>query len=222
MNKPIISFSVIILSLGFAFIYVLPAYRLNEERREDVTSLSNILSTSGEIRMLIESTRMNLGTIEQSALDKFEVFLPERVDTIRFANNVQSVARKNGVILSDIKMAGKIDTATNLQTKTATEGLVRTISLGAKINEAQGVSREMAGLEAERRTKYKSTKATLTFSTTHETFQLFLNDLEKSLGVIDVVSLSFVPQALPASTGKAKTAPALYDYAMEIETYSLR
>ena len=102
MNKPFISFSVILLSLGFAFMYVLPAYYANQERREAVTSLTGILSTSGEIRTLLESTKESLGTIEQSGLDKFEVFLPERVDKIRFANNVQGIAIKNGIIFYNI------------------------------------------------------------------------------------------------------------------------
>lgn len=226
MNKPIISFVTLALSIGFAFMYVVPAYNLNAERRGDIRSLERIISASGEIKPLIDETKTNLGSIERAALDRFEVFLPEKIDTIRFANNIQYIGKKNRITLSDIKVEESANSFTDSNTSpasTASQGLVSTISLGAKIDKADGtVPQGMQGgvLSAE---KYATTKASLTFTSTFETFQAFLSDLERSLGVIDITLLSFSPVAPDTSAKAPKTpAPPTYQYSMTIETYSLK
>lgn len=222
MNNPIISFSVIVLSLAFVFLYVFPAYSSNQKSRDYVVSLAATLKESEKIRDRIDETKVSMAAIKQSELDQFEVFLPERVDTIRFANNIQSIARTNGIILSNIKIADGISETASSEATTAKQGLLRTISLDSKTNEAQGSEKRAAGVGSNKPTKYKATKATFVFATTYEKFHLFLNDLERSLGVIDLVSLSFSPISQDVNAVKGKIPPVLYQYSMEIETYSLR
>lgn len=226
MTKPIISFVILILSIGFTFFYVVPAYNLNKERRSDIESLSKILSTSAEIKTLIEKTKTNLSSIEPSGLSRFEVFLPEKIDAIRFANNIQYIGRKNRIILSDIKVEGTSNGTLNNNVSGgagATQGLVNTISLGAKIDQAQGTNTQSPAQGTVSDGKYVATKASFTFVATYETFQLFLDDLEKSLGVIDLTSLSFAPIQDDVAAKKSKTPPpSTYQYTMAVETYSLK
>lgn len=226
MTKPIISFVILILSISFALLYVVPAYNLNVEHRGDIKSLEKILSTSGEIKPLIDETKTNLGSIEQSGLDRFEVFLPERIDPIRFANNIQYIGRKNRIVLSDIKVEGSVNSAVgNNETAraTASQGLVSTISLGAQIDKAQGALGSQGSQSvAQTNGKFVTTKASFSFTGTFETFQNLLNNLEKSLGVIDVTSLTFSPVAENAGATTSRTPPPTYQYSMTIETYSLK
>lgn len=226
MIKPIVSLIVLILSIIFTFFYVVPAYNLNQTRRGDVETLTKILDTSGEIKTLIAKTKTNLSNIDQAGLSRFEVFLPERIDPIRFANNIQYVGRKNRIALSDIKVEGSANIAqgnTGAGGVTATQGLVNTMSLGAKINQAEGTNAQNPVATTGTEKKYVTTKASFIFTATFETFQLFLNDLEKSLGVINLTSLSFTPLPEDASAKKSKTPPPpTYQYTMAIETYSLK
>lgn len=226
MTKPIISFVVLILSIGFAFLYVVPAYNSNVERRGDIESLTNILRTSSEIKTLIDETKTNLGSIEKSGLDRFEVFLPEKIDPIRFANNIQYIGRKNKIILSDIKIEESVNgSATSGATSgaTASQGLVNVMSLGAKIDQAQGTLPQGAHSGTFIAGKYATTKASFSFTSTFETFQSLLDDLERSLGVIDITSLSFSPVSADTSVAATRTPPPpTYQYAMTIETYSLK
>lgn len=205
----------------------MPAYNLNKKLRGDIESLSNILSTSGEIKTLIEETKKSLGSIEPDGLSRFEVFLPVTIDPIRFANNIQSIGRKNRIVLSDIKVEGPVSNAQNNRASSgggAVQGLVNTMSLGAKIDQAQGVYTMNSAIQGEVSSKkYATTKASFTFTATYEMFLLFLNSLEKSLGVIDLTSLSF--SALPTDNSlKTLKTPAspTYQYTMAIETYSLK
>ncbi len=226
MTKPIISFLILFTSIVFIFIYVVPAYNLNVERRGDIKSLERIISQSSEIKPLIDATKTNLGSIEQSGLDRFEVFLPEKIDTIRFANNIQHIGRANRVTLSDIKVEESAGGATQGDARsasTASQGLVKTVSLGAKIDMAAGTVGQGVMGTANKEEKYATTKASFTFTSTFETFQAFLYDLEKSLGLVDVISLSFSPVASDAGTKATKTPPTpTYQYSMAIETYSLK
>lgn len=229
MTKPIISFIVLILSIGFTFFYVVPEYNRNMERRGDILSLSNILSTSGEIKTLIEETKKSLASISPSGLSRFEVFLPEKIDAIRFANNIQYIGRKNRIVLSDIKVEGGATGTQNNATQSgvsASQGFVNVASLGAKINQAEGaytITPAGGAVGESAYKKYVTTKASFTFTATFEAFQLLLYDLEKSLGVINVTALSFSPVAQVSSTGGGRISSSpTYQYTMAIETYSLK
>lgn len=226
MTKPIISFIVLVLSIGFVFFYIMPAYNESVKRRGNIENLSKTLSTSSEIKTLIEATKTNLGSIKQSELDKFEVFLPEKIDTIRFANNIQNIGRKNRITLSDIKVDESVGGASNSNAvllPTASKGLADKISLGAKIDNAEGIGEQSVQSKPSTAGEYATTKASFIFTSTFETFQSFLDDLERSLGVIDVTSLSFsLAPANTSGTSPKKTPPPTYLYTMEIETYSLK
>lgn len=218
MNKPIISFAVLLISVVFAFIYVVPAYNLNMERRADILSLAKIIDTSGEIEKLINKTKADLGSIDSDSLKQFETFLPETIDPIRLANNIQSIGIKNRIVLSDIKITEPANDFKNKGKLKVVEksGILNTLSLGAQINKAEGVAIDGSTATVQEK-KFVATKATFTFSATYETFQSFLRDLEKSLGLINLNSLSLSI----ASDSKSNGAP-IFQYAMEIETYSLK
>jgi hypothetical protein len=223
MTKPIVSFIVLIISIGFAFFYVMPAYNLNKERRGDIASLSKILNTSSEIKMLIDKTKKNLSSIDPSEFARFEVFLPEKIDTVRFANNIQYIGRKNRIVLSDIKVGEPANVSPKSTAPvgiSATQGLVNTVSLGAKINQAQGQTDRNLDSAALSDKKFVTTKASFSFTASYETAQLFLNDLEKSLGLIDITSLSFV--MLPVDSKLKTLSSPNYKYTVTIETYSIK
>ncbi|MDO8603893.1 MAG: hypothetical protein Q7K40_00540 [bacterium] len=229
MIKPIISFVVIILSATFVFFYVVPEYQLNKELRDKVVSLSKTIESSDEIKGLISETKKSLGTVSPEDLDRFKVFLPEEVDPIRFANNIQQIGRAHRIILSGIKIDGPSNMAQNkgvsldTQKGSASQGVVNTFSLGAKIDQAVGANTKTSTGVTPSGRKFATTKATFTFVSTFESFQLFLSDIEKSLGLIEVTALSFTPMSDDGSSKKSKTAaPSMYQYTMAIETYSLK
>lgn len=230
MTKPIISFAALIISIVFTFFYVMPAYNLNQERRADVESLKKILSTSSEIKTLINKTKKNLSSIDSSGMTRFGVFLPEKIDPIRLANNIQSIGIKNAIILSGIKVEESASGAQGSKQSggvNATQGLMNTMSLGAKVDQAQGEatspgsSARATGGPSEK--KYATTKVTFEFTTTYETFQLFLNDLQSSLGLIELTSLSFAPSAETTGTKSTQVSSVPnYRFTMSMETYSLK
>lgn len=229
MTKPIFSFFVLILSMLLAWLYVLPAYKSSQEHITDIAVLSKILDTSsGEIRTLINETKGNLSNITPEVSERFKIFLPEKIDAIRFANNLQNLGKKNRIILSGIKVDEQAAKAGEKELSVegrALQGVANTFAIDAKVNQAEGdmSSNVMGSGLSSSSKKYAATKVTFSFDATYETFQLFLSDLERSLGLINVTSLSFVPIAEEETTKKSKTPPApKYQYTMTIETYSLK
>lgn len=230
MTKPITSFVVLALTAGFIFFYVVPEYKLNNARRSDVESLTKTLSAFSEIRMLVDKTKKNLSSIDSAEMSRFGVFLPEKVDELRFANNIQSIGTRNKISVTDIKVEGptkglqKVGPAGGSSNG---QGLVNALSISDKATEAKisgttGATTKSSSSVALSK-KIAATTAKFSFAATYESFQLFLNDLEKSLGLMDITSLYFIPLPESATAKNSKTsAPLIYQFTVEMETYSLK
>lgn len=228
MTNPIFSLIVILLSVGAAFFYVRPEYTLVQKRGADLVALTETAKKSSSIEGLISKTEKDLDSVDPADLARFAVFLPETVDPIRFANNIQHVGVVNGIVIEDLKVeeqstGASTNTAEASSAGGAARGVTNTFSLGSKVDQAQGATLggSVAGVAKER--NYATTKATFSFTTTYEKFSLILNDLEKSLGLINVTDLSFAPAEDVATTQKSKKPePPAYRFLVTIETYSLK
>jgi hypothetical protein len=205
MIKPILSLIILAFSVGFGFFYAKPKYDEVQSTRADLQQLIQTAQSASEIKDIITETGRSLSAVDAEDMVRFDVFLPEKLDSIRFANNLQHIGAADGLTLLNIKVEqeGKIEKAT----------LGRTAGVGTPV--AKG------GAETEK--KYGATKASFAFVATYSGFLLFLDDLEKSLGLINITSLAF--KELSASVDEKvakKDLPPLYQFNIEIETYSLK
>ena len=232
MTKQLFSFIVIILSIVFSFFYVKPEYTLMQERRADFANLIETLNASAIVKTLIRETRRNLSSVAASDLARFDIFLPDVIDPIHFANDLQYLGTMNGVILENIK----VTEPKNLDQKStgvSSEGVVTQLSRGvvfleSHLKQDQGVVPNGNPVVSTTTTttitqkEYVVTKASFTCTATYEKFSLFLDSLEKSLGLINVTALSFTPyvetdpQKIKAGGGQT------YEFSASIETYSLK
>lgn len=232
MNKPLFSFITILLSIGFAFFYVKPEYTLVEGRSANLTTLADIAKGSGRIKKLINDTEKNLNGVDSADLARFDMFLPEVIDPIRFANNIQRIGFTNGVVLENIKVEEPaVGTSKNIglnssgqsQQGGAIQGVVNTFSMGSKGDQTQRTTLDgmISGAVLEK--KYATTKTSFGFTSTYEAFGKFLFDIEKSLGLINVTALSFHPSIETTDVKKIKRgSPPMYQFTVTIETYSLK
>lgn len=203
MTKPFFSFIIIVISLGFAFFYVRPEYSLVQERSADLATLAVTSKSSSMIKTLINETEKNLNSVNSADLARFDIFLPETIDPIRFANNLQHIGITNGLVLENIKVE---EPARNTQDGAGTQS--------SPVVQSQGAALEK---------KYATTKANFTFTTTYEKFHIFLNDIEKSLGLINITTLSFQPVVEAPDPKKIKiVGPQIYQFTVAVETYSLK
>lgn len=202
----------------------MPAYNLVTERRNDLTSLQKILDKSSKIKILINQTTENLNSIDAEGLARFAVFLPEKIDVIRFANNIQHIGQNNGVVLEKIKV---LEPSSGVQDETMVnddtqQAYISALLLENKIQQTQMANTRTSAGTVSTGKRYATTKATFEFIATYEKFQLLLNDLEKSLGLVNVTLLNFtlLPEVVDTKKIKIPMAP-LYQFTVAIETYSL-
>lgn len=210
MFKPIFSFIVLVLSVVFGFLYVMPEYNRMQERRSDLAKLTQISKDAGEIEELISLTETTLNTVDSTNRARFAVFLPEAPNPIRLANNLQRIGLTNGVVLQDIKVE---ESAVGIQ------GAANGISA----EQGKGSPGSAGASTASGEKKYATTKSSFTFTATHEVFRKFLFSTEESLGLINITALSFEPVPVVTDTKKPKqVGTPLYQYAVAVETYSLK
>lgn len=226
MFKPIFSFIVLVLSFSFAFLYVMPEYDRAKERRRDLENLSDISKTAEEIETLIGETEEILNSVDSDDRARFAVFLPETSDPVRLANNLQRVGLTNGIVLQDIKVE---ETVTEAQKSAKSNGsgalqaVANIFSVGGSVDQGKGSTEGGKAGAVTGEKKYATTKTSFSFATTHEAFSNFLFDTERSLGLINITALSFVPVPVVTDTKKSKQVVLqLYQYAVTVETYSLK
>jgi hypothetical protein len=207
MSNPIISILVLLLSFGFGFFYVKPEYDTMQQRRNDSVVLDATLQSTNEIQSLIQQTGKTLTGINPTDLSRFSVFLPESIDPLRLANNLQHIGFSHGIALTKIKVGASSKTPQIAPDQVAASGIQ---------NVAAGVA---ATATAQ---KYATTATTFDFNASDSAFNAFLGDIEKNLGLMNVTELTFTPVAQTDSTGKViKSSGPQYLYSMTIETYSL-
>lgn len=213
MIKPIFSLIILVFSVGFGFFYAKPEYDQVQNTLADSQQLDKTSQSASEIKDIIAETGKSLSAVDPDDLARFDVFLPETLDSVRFANNLQHIGMVNGLVLSDIN----VEQQEKKKNTTATTSKVPSSALSG----VGSVAAVAGGTVAEK--KYTATKASFTFVTTYSGFLLFLNDMEKSLGLINITSLSF--KELPVNVGEKtvqKNLPSLYQFSIGIETYSLK
>lgn len=172
----------IILGLGLLYVFTMPQYsevkmRLatQQEYKELLDNISDIAETRD--RLLVDYEK-----IPRTELDRLSKILPENVDTVRLAQEVDTIAARYGIAVESIQ-----------------------VEKDSPKNSAGIVLPEYAK-------SYERATVSFNFVSSYQNFRRFLEDLERSLRIMNVQSLSF------SSGGEAN----IYEHKISIETYWLK
>ncbi len=228
MIKFILSIVALVTSLFFAFLYVKPEYSRIQNNLASLKILNETIRATETIKKLIKQIGDSFDSIDPADIARSSVFLPERIDEIRFANNLQSIGARNGMVLVDIKIGEgvkKIEKVIVPEVLNADGGGTSYSPIRSlDANKIVDVNiQKTVGTVADK--KYVTTKASFSLTTTYEKFELLLNDLERSLGIINVTLLSFQENKEAVDTNDIKNTQQdtlFYKYMVEIEIYSLK
>lgn len=193
------------------FLYTKPTYDNALVLRANIAQSDAALDKAAELQKLRQTLLSRFNTFDPADLDRLQKLLPDHVDNVRLILDLDNLAESGGLALQNVDVSSAQKQTAKSQT-----------ALGAI-----GASNQ----------KYDS--LTLTFSTiaTYPDFVKFLGDLESSLRIVDLVSLS-VSSAGGASAVAANTSNAfptfnarnsassrtepLYTYNMTLRTYWLK
>lgn len=171
----------ILLSIGLFYTFSSPVY-------EDVKALG---ATASEYRSLIDNTHkmadtrdallVNYQNIPRAEIERLNKILPDNVDAVRLALDLDTIGGKYGIAIKDVRV----------ETKPDPNSALAVIPAGGRDYEIATVS--------------------FSFISNYSNFIKMLSDLEKSLRIMDVKSISFAPEDT-----------TLYEHTLKVETYWLK
>jgi len=155
---------IITVAVGIFFTVSDPLYNGIKETRKEIVKLDEALARSKQILALRDSLLLKYNNILPQDLEKVEKLLPKTIDNVRLILEVSRIAIQNGVALQGVNVVGSSELG----------GETGILGPDEKLHGTIGLSFTLVG-------KY-------------DAFRNFLGDLERSLHMVDVVSLGFNTQ----------------------------
>ena len=199
MTKSILA----ILFLGAAVLvfvlYVRPTYDRIQTQRADVARFDEALSKTREIQELKNSLLSRYNVFTGANLDRLQKMLPDHVDNVRLVLDLDGIASRYGIRIQNV--------AVDESAQDAAENAGGTVLNG-------GISQNLP---------YRSLTLQFEVIATYDEFVSLMRDLESSLRIVNLASLSVRPRggAQIVTEDGAPLAEELYTFGVSLRTYWL-
>lgn len=171
----------LLLSVGLFYTFTNAQYRDVRKLHTLANEYQNVLQRVSAIVELRDTLLSDYGTIPKTEIDRLNKVLPDDIDNVQLALDLDSMAARYGISIKSIQVATEASGGTDLI-----------------------VLPEYAD-------PYDKAAVTFSFVSNYENFLRLLADIEKSLRIMNVKSISF-----------ATSDSGLYDYQISVETYWLK
>ncbi len=175
------AFIIILISAGLLYIFILPQYDKVIALQANQAQYKNILQNVSALETKRDELLVKYQNISKQRMEELSKVLPNNIDTVSLAMNLDSIASRYGISIKSIQTAK--DNSNNSST----------IVVGATTP------------------IYGSVTFTFSFISNYASFRKFMQDIEKSLRITDIQSVSF-----------QSTTNGLYEYQVSIKTYWLK
>ena len=195
MTKGILCIIGLLVAGGVFFFYTKPTYDGIHGLQAQIQQYNQALTKAAELQQLKQTLLSRYNAFNPTDLDRLHKFLPDHVDNVRLLLDLDNMASRHGMALANVNISAP-------GTANPNTTAIGTITAGSK--------------------KYDS--LTFTFGTegTYQTFIEFMNDLESSLRVVELMSLT-----LDSANGTLTQVPAagsdpVYRFKLTLRTYWLK
>lgn len=173
----------VVIAGGIFFGFIDPAYSRVKELRAEEETFDAALSRSRELQEVRDQLLSRYNTFSPTNLERLEKLVPDTVDNVRLILDLDGIAARYGT-------------------------RVRNVSLETGDGRA---ARGKGGQIGESDARYGSLSMSFSVAGSYDDFRAFLLDLEQSLRLADVVSISF-----------SSAASGIYEYQVGLKTYWLK
>jgi len=173
----------IAVSVGLFYLHIDPRYETIRSLQDQKGQYDEALEKAKELSLIRDNLLTKYNSLPKEDLTRLERLIPTNLNTVKLIADLSAVAGPYGAALKNIHV---------------TEALA---------DNAQEV------LAGGARRPYEITTIAINFSATYEDMVSFLKDIEKSLQLVDVKSVSFESK---------DTASGIYDYLVTVQTYWLK
>ncbi len=185
--KSLLPIILIIAAIGVFFIKVNPLFSEVKQLRVESKEYDEALAMAEELEQIRGDLAKTLEGFSPNDLERLEHFLPRSLDTVRIILDVDGIADKNSIRLNDLKVTDP--TPVSAQRPTAAR-------VGAATTAVKG--------------GHNTVGVSFGFNSTYSQGLRFVQDLQKSLRLLDTVSLTVRP---------AQDSKTNYDFQMTMQTY---
>lgn len=199
MTKIIVSVVSLVIAGGVFFMYTESAYSNTQLLQANIDQHNQALDKAAELKKLQETLLSRFNAFNKDDVERLHKLLPDHVDNVRLILDLDHLASTFGMALQNVVISSP---------------------------SSEGADKSVIGSIGAGKQKYDS--LTMKFSThgTYANFVAFMESLESSLRIVDLVALSLSPEA-PTGVTKGTNAPAAvsessYKYDITIRTYWLR
>lgn len=192
MFKTIFSVISIVAAGAIFFLYTQPTYDTVKAASADIAQYDEALSKAAELQELKQTLLSKYNTFNPMDIERLQKLLPDHVDNVRLILDIDSIAGRHGMATQNVVVSSS-------QTANSSQTAIGTVSSS--------------------RQKYDSLTVKFTSQGTYDNFRGFLEDMQRSLRIVDLVSLTIT------RTSDAPPAPGtspLYNYEVTMRTYWLK
>lgn len=175
------AFVLLMVSVGVFYTFISPNYEKVQSLREQSQKYKDTLSSIEELNNKRDDLQVKYENTPQAEIVKLEKVLPGNVDTVNLAMNFDAIASNYGISIKSIR--------------TVEDGN----ETGADI------------IQDSDSASYGAVSVSFSFVATYEDFRNFIADIEKSLRIIDIKSVTFNP-----------SESGLYEFNVSVDTYWLK
>jgi len=197
MTKVLAPILFFMIAIGIFFSYLKPAYSELQVSKARVESLEQVNQQIEELLSDYTTLREKKSAISAKETENLLKILPDSIDAVHLILDLDSLATKHNLIIRSFKVPEIESEITSLTKKTNSRD--------------QKTTTEEDDL-------LKSAVLTIECTGTYESFKLFLNDIEKSLSLMDIVKLNIsVPELLESSKPEKEIT-----YTLDLQIYWLK
>jgi len=193
MTKAILSILFIGAAIMLFVLYVRPTYDAINTSRTQVSTYDEALAKTREIQELKSSLLSRYNLFASTNLERLQKMLPDHVDNVRLVLDMDGIASKYNIRIQNVTVQESSILADE------NEGTV--LNGGATQNKP-----------------YRSLPLQFEVLATYDEFVLLMRDLESSLRIVDLVSLSVRPRG---DVSSASGAEPIYTFGVTLRTYWL-
>ncbi len=171
----------LILTLGLFYVLTRPTYWQVKELRAVAGEYQNVLENLSQIGETRDRLLLDYEEIPKAEVERLKKVLPDNIDTVRLALELDTIASRYGIAIKNIR----VDTVATQNASTI--------------------------ILPEYAKPYEKATVVFTLVSNYANFRKFLEDLEKSLRIMDVRAIEF-------QVGEA----GFYEHKLSVETYWLK
>lgn len=189
MFKTIFSVIAFIAAGAIFFLYTQPTYDAVKSSSSQISQYDEALNKAAELQQLKQTLLSKYNTFNPSDIEKLHKLLPDHVDNVRLILDIDSIAGRHGMAIQNVVVSS---------------------------SQSSGGSQTAIGTVSSSKQKYDSLTLKFTSQGTYENFRGFLADIQKSLRIVDLTSLTIT------RAGNSGGSAALYNYDVTLRTYWLK